>query len=91
MILLVLERGAYLRVRKGVKKRDIEREFGFPVNAEVSEGGIIPVLAKPGGFCYALAGDSYFTIARREGVDEQELKSLNGNAELYPTKKVWIP
>ena len=91
MILLSLERGAYLRVRKGVDKHDIERAFNFPINCEVYEGAIIPVMRAPRGFCYALAGDSYCAIAKREGVDEEELKRLNGNCALYPTKKVWIP
>ena len=91
MILLCLERGAYLRVRKGVKKCDIEREFSFPVNAEVYAGAIIPVLPEPGGYCYAIAGDSYSTIAKREGADVEELKKLNGDAPLYPTKKIWLP
>ena len=91
MILLCLEKGKYLRVRRGVQKRDIERAFGFPVSAEVYEGAILPVLPAPSGFCYALPGDSYLSIAIRESVDVEELKKLNGFAPIYPTKKIWLP
>ena len=91
MIALCLERGEYLRVRKGVRKSDIERAFAFPVNAEVYEGAIISVLPEPSGYCHALVGDSYFSVAQREGVDEKELKRLNGFSPIYPTKKIWLP
>ena len=91
MIALYLERGLYLRVRKGVQKRDIERAFAFPVNAEVYDGAVIPVLPEPSGYCYALVGDSYSSVAQREGISEEELKKLNGFSPIYPTKKIWLP
>ena len=91
MFLLYLERSGFIRVRKGVKRCDIERTFCFPVNAEVYNGAVIPVLPEPKGYCYALPCDDYASIASREGVEEEELKKLNGNAPVYPTKKIWLP
>ncbi len=91
MFTLNLERGSYIRIRSGVKKRDVERVFSFPVNAEIFTGAIIPVLAKPRGYCYALPQDSYFSIAQRVGIKEEELYKLNGGSPIYPSKKVWLP
>ena len=91
MFTLYLERGSYIRVRGGVQKCDIEREFSFPVNAEVFEGAIITVLPEPQDYCFARPFESYASIAEREGVSEEELKKLNGNSPLYPSKKVWLP
>ena len=91
MITLCLEKGAYFRVRKGVDKRDIERVFDCPVHSEVYVGAIIALPPEPSGFCYALPAEDYSSIAIREGVDEEELKKLNGFSPLYPTKKVWLP
>lgn len=91
MFLLCLEKSGYLRVRKGVEKRDIERVFCFPVHGEVFEGAIIAALPEPKGFCYAVAGDDYRSIAQREGADMEELEKLNGSSPVYPTKKVWLP
>ena len=91
MFTLYLERGRYIRVRSGVTKRDIEREFSFPVHAEVFAGAVIAVLPEPNGYCYALPCDDYNAIAQREGVDEGELKKLNASSPIYPAKKVWLP
>lgn len=91
MFTLILERGRYIRVRGNVRKCDIEREFCFPVNTEVFEGAIIPVLPEPQGYCYAQPCDSYASVAEREGVSEEELKKLNGGSPVYPSKKIWLP
>lgn len=91
MFTLCLEKGKYVRVRRGVERRDIERVFGFPVNAEIFTGAIIPVIPKPKGYCYALPHDSYLSIAKREGVSVEKLEKLNASSPVYPSKKIWLP
>lgn len=50
------------------------------------------VLLVPGGKHYFVeAGDNYFNIARKNGVDMQELKSANNFADLSPGLKINIP
>lgn len=90
MFLLVTERGKYLRIRKNVKKDQIIRLFSVPVTGEAYCGKII-LLTEPKRFIYANAGASYKSIAQKEGVDEEQLKRLNGGEVIYPTKRVWLP
>ncbi len=91
MFSLCLEKGKYVRIRRGVDKRDIERVFGFPVNAEIFTGAIVCVIPKPKGYCYALPNDTYLSIAEREGVSAEKLEKLNASSPVYPSKKVWLP
>ncbi len=90
MIMLFRERGAYIRVGRGVCAKDIERAFGFRAGATFS-GAVIPLPKSSGGFCYAQVGDDYRTIAMRTGVDEREIEKLNGGEPVYPSKKIWLP
>lgn len=90
MLTLIIERGAYLRVRKGMDGESISSVFDCPVPDNVGEGQIISVRSG----CrkvYAAVGDSYATIARRTGCSEEEIARLNGQSPVYPTKKVWLP
>lgn len=80
-----------MRVRRGVTKNMLESAFGCPVAGSVFEGAILPLLPPPAGFCYAQPWDSYESIAARENVAVEELKELNGEAPLYPTRKIWLP
>lgn len=89
MFSLTLERSSYLRIRKGVTEKDISAVYGCP-SPKVFCGEIIK-LSPPKRFLYALAGDTYATIAKREGVDETLLRAENGGRVLYPTLKVWLP
>lgn len=50
------------------------------------------VLLVPGGKHYFVeSGDNYFNVARKNGVDMQELKSVNNFAVLSPGLKINIP
>lgn len=89
MFTLKTERGKYLRVRRGVSQEDVIGQFSCPVNGLFC--GAILSLGKPTRYCYARVGDSYEKIARREGVDEDKLRSLNGGAVIYPTLRIWLP
>ena len=89
MFSLTLERGRYLRIRKGVTEKDVTCVFSFP-QGKVFCGEIIR-LSPPKRYCYALAGDTYATISRRERVDEALLRAANCARAVYPTLKVWLP
>lgn len=89
MFLLQLERGKYLRIRKGVKAEQIEKAFSIPVIGELSQGMIVEI-GKQKRFKYAVAGESFKTLAKMYGCDETELKKINGGI-IYPTKRIWIP
>lgn len=89
MFSLTLERGRFLRIRKGVTEKDVSAVFGFP-QGKVFCGEIIK-LFPPKRYCYALAGDTYATISRRERVDEALLRAQNDARAVYPTLKVWLP
>lgn len=89
MFSLCTERNEYLRIRKGVTREEVIKTFSVPVG-EVFCGKIIR-MTPPKRFCYARPFDGYAEIAAREGVDEGELRRINGDGALYPTKKVWLP
>lgn len=89
MFSLVTERGRFVRVRKSVKKEDVIKTFMYPAG-EVFCGQIIEI-GPPKRYCYALAGDTYKKIARRERVNEEALIKLNGGRCVYPTMRVWLP
>lgn len=89
MFSLTLERGRYLRIRKGVTDKDVSAAFCCPAD-KVFCGKIIE-LSPPKRFVYALAGDTYGAIARRERVNEELLRKENGDRAVYPTLKIWLP
>lgn len=89
MYSLVKERGKYLRVRGQVKKEDIISAFSCPVG-DVFCGEIIEIKSAK-RYCYALAGDTYASVAARERVDEARLRELNFNRFIYPTLRIWLP
>ncbi len=90
MFSLELARCGYLRVRKGVTAGDIEAAFCCPVG-EVCVGLIIKIPLKPLKIIRAEVGDDYKKIAAKHRIDEEELKKLNGNKPVYPTKKIYLP
>ena len=89
MFSLILERGKFLRVRKGVTEKDVSAVFNCPAD-KIFCGAIIE-LTPPKRHCFALAGDTYATISEREGVDENRLREINGARTVYPTLKIWLP
>ena len=89
MFSLTLERGRYLRIRKGVTDKDVSVVFGCP-SPKVFCGEIIK-LSPPKRYLYAQAGDTYASIAKRVGVDEALLRAENCARAVYPTLKIWLP
>lgn len=90
MLTLNIEKGEYLRVRKGMDGEKISAVFDCPVPNDVAEGQIIRLYAGCRSV-FAAVGDDYGTIARRMGLDEGELARFNGGSPVYPTKRVWLP
>lgn len=89
MFSLTLERGKFLRIRKGVTEKEVSAVFCCP-QSKVYCGEIIR-LSPPRRYCYALAGDTYATVSAREGVDEALLIAENGGRPVYPTLRIWLP
>lgn len=89
MFSLTLERGRFLRIRKRVTEKEVTDAYLCPVK-KVFCGEIIEI-SPPKRFCYARAGDTYGSIAAREGVGEESLRALNDGKPVYPTLKVWLP
>lgn len=90
MFSLNIERGKFIVVRGGVNATVLIDIYKMPINGELYDGKIIEVLPIS-GYCYAQVGDSYEKIAKRENCNLNELKSLNCNSTVYPTKRIWLP
>ncbi|MCD8040322.1 MAG: LysM peptidoglycan-binding domain-containing protein [Clostridia bacterium] len=91
MYQLVLEKSKYYRVKKGQTALMIEKAFSVPVNGNVYEGMIIALPQQTFTVYRAAAGDTYKSVAAKFGVDEELLKSVNGNRAVYPTCRLYIP
>lgn len=89
MFTLTLDRPKYLRVRQGVAAAEIRAEFVCPVPEGVFAGCIICVPPAPCAVYVAQPGDDYASIAIKLGADEGELRALNANAPVYPSKKIF--
>lgn len=90
MFALVRENYRYFRVKSGQSPGDIVRELQIPVPGGTFGGQIIRADEKCRIYTVKV-GDTYRSICRKEGVDEERLKELNFYAPLYPTKKLYIP
>lgn len=90
MYSLNVERGKYLVVSKGVSTTELMDIYKMPIDGEAYEGRIIKVLPIS-GYCLAKVGDSYESIAKRNGCSLEKLIKLNKNAIVYPTKRIWLP
>ncbi len=90
MFSLEMERGKFVRLRGNADRGTVERLYSCPVNSDVYDGAIVCLTAVR-GYCFALVGDDYEKIALREGVDLTELKKVNADLPVYPTRKIWLP
>lgn len=90
MLTLKIERGRYLRVRRGMDGGEISRRFNCPVAEDVREGQIVPLLSGC-RYVFAHVGDSYASIAARERVREEDIIRLNGVKPVYPARRIWLP
>lgn len=89
MFQLVTERGRYLRIRANVNKNDVTDVFSIPADGLFC--GKILEMTSPKTVCRARIGDTYESIAHAYGVSVEELKKLNSDQPVYPTKVIWIP
>ncbi|MGN0817824.1 MAG: hypothetical protein ACI4L9_02535 [Candidatus Coproplasma sp.] len=90
MFTLLLDRPKYIRVRAGITPACIRSEFVCPVPDDVFDGCIVSVTGAPCEYYSAQPGDDYKIIAVKLRCDEEEIRRLNGNAPVYPSKKVFF-
>jgi LysM repeat protein len=91
MFTLILARCGYVRVREGVNSKDIERVYLCNVQANAKVGDIIKIPKEPKKIYFAQVGETYFTIAKKFGIEEQALRQENGDKIVYPTCKIYLP
>lgn len=90
MFTLITEKSRFFRVKRGQSGEDIEKFFISPVNGKTFAGRIIEI--SPGLSVYTAAvGDTYRTLAKKLGADEDALKNINCGKPVYPTCKIFYP
>ncbi len=90
MFTLINEHGKYLKVRRGQSLTELENELGAPVAGELFAGRIIERGQRCGVY-FVKPLDSYKVIAEKLGVDEGELRKLNGDKRIYPKLRLFVP
>lgn len=90
MFTLINEHGKYLRVRRGQSPEEIENELSAPVSGEFFAGRILERGEKCGVY-FVRPLESYSSISAKLGVDEGELRKLNGNKRVYPKLRLFVP
>lgn len=87
---LKLSKPRLYRVKAGQTARMISEAFGCPVPDDVRAGDVVTV--RRDLFAYrARVGDTYASVAEKFGAGEEELRSMNGGAPVYPTCTVYVP
>ncbi|MGN0814626.1 MAG: hypothetical protein ACI4MH_05290 [Candidatus Coproplasma sp.] len=89
MFTLSLDRPEYIRVRAGVTAAELRAEYLCPVPDGVSDGSIVRITRAPCEFYVAKPWEDYKKIAEILRVDEGELRLLNLNAPVFPSKKIF--
>ena len=89
MFTLTLDRAKFLRVRGNVSGREIEEEFKMPVPQKVIAGDIVTLSPRNLKVYVAGVGEDYKIIAEKTGVTELELRKINCDAVVYPTRKIY--
>ena len=85
---LILEKSTYYRVKRGQTETEVENTLETPASA-CYPGAVIVI---EDCFRHTVRPfESYQSIAKKYGVDEEELTKLNGNRPLYPTRKIFVP
>lgn len=86
--MLQLERNKFYRVKSGQTVREVEKILGVPLN-NCYGGAIINV--QDCSTHTVQPFETYASIAKRYGIEEELLKEFNGARPLYPTCKIFIP
>lgn len=89
MFTLVTDRSKFFRVKRGQSEREIEKTFCVPLSG-VFDGAILGVEGSYTAYA-AQPGDSYKKIAERFGLEEGELRKINLDRPVYPSRKLYIP
>ena len=91
MFTLVTDRSRYYRVKRGQTAAEIERSLNTPVNGAAFVGRIIEVRPEHLEIYSVGVGESYRLIALKFGINEDELRKLNGGKPVYPTCRIFVP
>ena len=91
MFTLVTDRSKYFRIKWGQSAGDIERILKTPVQGCAFNGRIIAVSEEDLTVYTARVGDTYRTVAKKFGADEEKLRRTNGGKPVYPTCKLFVP
>ncbi len=87
MFKLERENFTFYRVKHGQEISAVSRELSLPP-AVLYSGSIAEV--KGYEVHIARVGESYETIARLYGADAEDIRKCNGDAPVYPTKKIYV-
>jgi hypothetical protein len=81
---------SFVRVRDGMTRESIEKNYSVPVTGDLYTGRIL-CLNEEFEIYEVQVGDSYEKIAKKLNVEESTLKKLNNEKILYPSCKLFIP
>lgn len=90
MFTLETAKSKFFRVREGVSAGQIESALSVPVCGELYAGRLLFTGARYRLY-RARAGDTYASVARAAGVEEERLRAVNGSRAIYPTRRIFIP
>ena len=88
MSTLITDNSRFYRVKRGQTGAEIEKTLSLPA-PNAFAGAIIPA----GKFTVHKAEpfESYASIAKKYGVEAEELEKCNGGRPIYPSCRVFIP
>lgn len=89
MFTLVTDNAKFLRMRRGASKTQLEARLSRPVG-NVFTGAIVERGEELSTYKVKPL-ETYFSIAEKFGVSEEELKSVNFSRQIYPTCKIYVP
>lgn len=89
MFTLVTDKSKYFRVKDGQSREEVEAALRVPVG-ETFAGKIIE-RGEPMEIYVVKPLENYRTIARKLGVSEEELETVNAHKPVYPTCRLFVP
>lgn len=90
MFTLVTEKHKFFRIKRGMTAGEVEQKLCVPVQGKLFVGKIMETDEKFKVY-FALPGDTYRTVALKFRVNEDELKKINSDRIVYPTRRLFIP
>lgn len=88
MYILKTEKRDLIRIRRGWDQQAWEQVVGV-LPSDYYVGQILPVVK--GRWIDVHVGDSYLSLSRSFGIPQSVLRQANHNADLYPTRRLFVP